>query len=169
MACLLGQVGVDNLHPVFPVHRDHVLRLGQFDHQLQFFLAAVAGSVDIVDPAVDHVGPAFHQLVDQLVNAQGVAWNRVGREDHSVMRLQLDLPVGAVGNPGEGSQGFTLGTGTKDHDLFRRQGVDCFSIDNQAFRHIQVAQVDPVLDPVLHAPAKNRHLAAGVDRGLNSG
>ena len=70
----LGDPRVLRQLAVLAVDRHEVARPDQRQHQLQLFLAAVAGDVDVLDALVDHVGAAagdvVHHPADRLLVAR---------------------------------------------------------------------------------------------------
>src|SRR3954464_11372564 len=59
-----GEPPVLDQHPELAVHRDEVLGLRHAQHQLQLFLAGVAGDVCALDRVVVDVGTGLEQVVD---------------------------------------------------------------------------------------------------------
>ena len=58
------QAAVLDLHPELAVDRDEVLGLGQAEHQLELFLAGVAGDVGALDRVVVDVRAGLEEVVD---------------------------------------------------------------------------------------------------------
>ena len=108
-AGLDGQPAVLDLHPELAVHRDEVLRLGQPEHQLELFLAGVAGHVGALDRVVVDVGAGLEQVVDRPGDVLLVARDRAGADDDRVARLDLDEAVVAVGHPRQAGHRLALG------------------------------------------------------------
>ena len=71
----------------------------EVEHQLQLFLARVAGDVGVADGVVDDVRAGLEQVVDRPRDVLLVARDRARAEDDRVAGLDLDEPVVPVGHP----------------------------------------------------------------------
>ena len=111
-----------DLHPELAVDRDEVLGLGQAEHQLELFLAGVAGDVGALDRVVEDVRAGLEQVVDRPGDVLLVARDRAGADDDGVARLDLDEAVVAVGHPGQAGHRLALGAGRGDDELAVRDG-----------------------------------------------
>ena len=85
------------------VHWHEIFGLGEGKHQFLIFLETVAGNVNTLALAVNHLGPQHHQPVDGVDHRDGVPRNRAGREDDRVGALDLHLGVITAGDAAEGS------------------------------------------------------------------
>ena len=148
------------LHPIFAMNRCKELWLHQAQHQFFINLTTMTGCMNIVDIAMNYLGTVFFQLIDQSIDAGSVAWNRIGRKDNRIARLNGNLPVRAIGNATERGHWLTLRTGTHDHDLFWRVAVDVILINQGIFWNVQIAQLLSSCNCILHAAAKHGNLAA---------
>ena len=78
---------------VFAVNGHEEARFHERQHQLELFLAAVAGDVDVFDPFVNYVGAASRQVIDDAADRLLVAGNRSRGEHHGVVRPHLHMAV----------------------------------------------------------------------------
>ena len=111
------QAAVLDQHPELAVDRDEVLRLGQVEHQLQLFLAGVAGDVRALDGVVVDVGAGLEQVVDRARDVLLVARDRARADDDRVAGLDLHEAVVAVGHPRQAGHRLALGAGRGDDEL----------------------------------------------------
>ena len=79
------------------VERNEEARMQQRMHDLEFFLAGMAGDMQALELIVDNVCSLAVELVDDLADGLFVAGDSRGRDDHAVARLNFHLSV-----PGEG-------------------------------------------------------------------
>ena len=99
----LGRFAVGNEHAVLTVHWHEIFGLGEGQHQFLIFLETVAGNVNTLALAVNHLRAQHHQPVDGVDHRDGVPRNRAGREDDRVGALYLHLGVITAGDAAEGS------------------------------------------------------------------
>ena len=157
---LLGQLGVDLQMALFPVDGDEELGLHQAVDDLQLLLAGVAGHMEGQRPLVDHLGSLPVELVDHVAHGVLVAGNGGGGDDDLVPRLDVHLPVGGEGHPGERRHGLTLAAGGNDAHLVLGQGLDLGQVHEHPVGDLHIAQLGGYLHGVLHGPAGDRYLAA---------
>ena len=99
------------------VDRDEELGLHQAVDDFQLLLAGVAGDVEGAGPLVDHLGPLAVELVDDGADGVLVAGDGGGGQNHPVPGLNVHLPVGGEGNPGQGGHALALAAGGDDAHL----------------------------------------------------
>ena len=146
--------------------RDEVLRLRQPEHQLQLFLAGVAGDVRALDRVVVDVRAGLEQVVDRARDRLLVARDRAGADDDRVAGLDLDEAVVAVGHPGQAGHRLALGAGRGDHELVVRVVLDLVLGDDRRRVVRQVAEVGRDPEVLLHRAADDRDAAVDVGRGV---
>jgi len=128
----MAQLAVDGHEEARPDERQH---------QLEFFLAGVAGDMHRHQRRVDDLGPARNQPVDDARDLFLVAGNRRRRHDHGVAGLNFDLPVRALGHAGQRRLRLTLAAGRDDRDAFIGQAQRLPQVDHQIRRDLQMAQL----------------------------
>ncbi len=106
--------------PVLPVYRHEVARPDQRQHELQLFLAAVPGHVDVLDPLVDDLGAAPGDVVHHPADGLLVARDLPRREHHDVVGLELDVAVVVDGDPRQRRLRLALRPGADADDVLRR-------------------------------------------------
>ncbi len=110
-----GQARVAEQVPVLAVHGQEVARPRQVQHELEIFLAGVAGDVDEGVVLVEDLRPASIEAVDDAPHGALVARNDPRGQDHQIARLDLDVLVLAGGHEGEGRVGLALASRGEDH------------------------------------------------------
>ncbi len=161
-----GQPAVLDEHPELAVDRDEVTRLGQVEHQLQLFLAGVAGDVRAPDGVVEDVGADLEEVVDGPCDHLLVARDGAGADDDRVARHDLDEAMVAVGHPREARHRLALGAGGGDDQLAVGDVLDAVLGDELARVVLEVAQVGRDAHVLLHRAADDRHLAVERRRGV---
>ena len=78
-------------HAVLTMHRHKEFRPGEGQHQFVVFLAAMAGHVDALALAIDHLGSQHHQPVNRVDHRDGVARDWAGRKDDRIAAFYLNL------------------------------------------------------------------------------
>ena len=155
----LGELAVQQLALVVAVHRHHVARPGEVEHQLDLLLVPVAGGVDRRVAGRDDLGADVVEPVDRVVDRPLVARDRRGGEDDRVAGAQLDLRVVAVGHPAQRRQRLALGARGDDHELLVGPLVDLAQRHEHALGHVDVAQRAPDVHVLAHRAADERDLA----------
>jgi hypothetical protein len=90
------------------VHRDEVLRLHEAEHQLELLARSMAGDVAVHHRLVVDHRAFLEEVVDRLGDCLLVPWDRAGRDDHGVARLDVDVPMVAVAHPRQPAHRLTL-------------------------------------------------------------
>ena len=121
-ADFLRQPRVMDEMPQRAVHGDEELRPRDVEHQLQLFLAGVAGDVDVRLLVMHDLGAAAIEVVDHVRDRALVAGNRARGDDHDVALLDRDLLVLADGHARERRRRLALRAGGEDDQLARRRG-----------------------------------------------
>ena len=120
-----GQAAVLHEHPELAVDGDDVLGLRQVEHELELFLAGVAGDVGTLDGVVEDVGAGLEEVVHGARHVLLVAGDGAGADDDRVARHDLDEAVVAVGHARQARHGLTLGAGRGDGEPMRRGCPGC--------------------------------------------
>ena len=115
-----GQLDMFDQMAILAVDRNEEARLHGVEHQLQLFLAGVAGNVHLGHPFMKDFGAAAVEVVDQLRDSPLIAGDDAGRENNGITLFQFDLLMIVHGNAGQGAHRLTLTAGGDDADLFRR-------------------------------------------------
>ena len=106
-AHVAGELGMGLEVPLLSVDGNKELGLDQSVNDFQLFLAGVAGDVQGEFSLIDHLGILAVELVDDVADGVFIAGNGGGGEDDPVARLNVHLPVGVEGHPGQGGHGFS--------------------------------------------------------------
>ena len=112
-----GQVAVRLEHAVFAVDRDEILRFDQFQHELQFFLAGMAGYVDFLIPAGDDIGTEAHEVINGAADTGFIARDRRSRNDDRIARHDADTAMVVGSHARQAGHGFALAARRQDEDL----------------------------------------------------
>ena len=113
----LGQLRVLPQLRILAVDGQEILGLDQRVQELDLLLAGVAGDVHLAQLAVDDVGPAAVELVDDPRHGLFIARDGVGRENDHIRGADLELAVLAVGHAGQARHGLALAAGGDDENL----------------------------------------------------
>ena len=154
-----GQVAVRLEHAVFAVDRDEILRFDQFQHELQFFLAGMAGYVDFLIPAGDDVGTEAHEVINGAADAGFIARDRRSRNDDRIARHDADAAMVVGSHARQAGHGFALAARRQDEDLIIGITVQFIRFDEDAFGNVEIAQFNGNLDVVDHAAAEDGDFA----------
>ena len=123
----LGDARVLRQLAVFAVDRHEVARPDQRQHQLQLFLAAVAGHVHVLDAFVDDVGAAAREVVHHAADRLLVAGNRARREHDRVVRAELHVAVVVDRDARQRRHRLALRSGGQAQHVLRRVAADVAS------------------------------------------
>ena len=159
-ADLAGQLDMLDQVPVFAMNRYEKAGLHRVQHQLELFLAGVAGDMHLGHLFVEDLGAATIEMVDQFGNCALVAGNHARGEDHRVPLFQLDLLVIVHGDAGQGAHRLALAAGGDDADLFRRQMRQFPQVHQNIVRNRQVTQIPGDLHIFNHGATVQQDLAA---------
>ena len=163
-----GQVTVGLEHTVFAVDRDEILRLDQFQHEFQFFLAGMARYVDFLIPAGDDVGTEAHEVIDGAADAGFIARDRRCRNDDRIARHDADTAVIVRSHARQAGHRFALAARRQDEDLIVRITVQFIRFDEDPFGDIEIAQFDSNLDVIDHAPSEDSDFAFELHSRIDS-
>ena len=163
----LGQLGVQAQPLVVAVHRHHVARLREVEHQLQLLGVAVAGGVHGHVGRGDHARAEPVDAVDRLVHRSLVAGDRRGREDHGVAVVQVHVRVIAVGHAAQRRERLALRPCRDDHELVVREVLDLLRAHQQTLRDVDVAEHAPDVRVLAHRAADQRDAPADRGRGIH--
>ena len=115
-----GDPGVLRELAVFAVNRHEVARLDERQHQLQLFLAAVAGHVHVFDAFVHDLRAAPRDVIHHAADRLFVSRDRAGREHDRVVGPELDEPVVVDRDAGERRHRLALRSGREAQHVLRR-------------------------------------------------
>src|SRR3989338_6873065 len=122
------------------VNGNQVLWLDHSDHQLQIFLASVAGGVHRSRSVVDNLGPLSGEVVFQALDAFFVAGDNGRRKNDGVIFGYLNMFMPLVGYSHQRSVLFALRAGANGDDFRRMIVVYFFNRNYHVFFGMKIAQ-----------------------------
>lgn len=126
---ILSEFFVQSESPLIAVNGDEDLRVGQFNEQFEFALAAVPRAVEGEVGAIDEASALPIKPVDDGVDAAFIAGNLSSGVDERVGWAKLDFRVHALGDAEERRRFFALRSGD-DEDEIIGIFVDIFFAEN---------------------------------------
>ena len=162
-----ASAGVQPQPLVVAVHRQHVARAGQVEHQLHVLLVAVAGGVDRRVRGGDHAGADLEDPVDRLVDRALVAGHRRRREDDRVAGVELDVAVVAVRHPAQRRERLALAAGRDRDHLLVGEVLDLARLDQQAVGRVGDPEVGGDVEVLAHRAPDQRDLAVELGGGVD--
>ena len=140
--------------------RQEVFGLHQRQDGFQFLLTGVARNVHVGQSAVDHIGALSEQLVDHGIHRLFVAGDGGGGDEDLVTAANFHLPVARKSHAVQGAHRLALAAGGDDGHFVAGIFVDLLEIHIGVGGQGEIAQLGAHLEDVLHAAARNGHLAA---------
>ena len=148
------------------VERNEEARMQQRVHNLELFLAGVAGDMQALELIVDNVGSLAVELVDDLADGLFVAGDSRGGDDHTVARLNFHLSVPGEGHAVQSRHIFALRARRNNHDLVLWKGFDGVDVDKGVVWNLEIAKVRRDLQDIFHAAACDRDLSSVLVRNV---
>jgi len=136
----LGHAGMLRQLAILAMDRDEVARAHEREHQLELFLAAVAGDVDVLDAFVNHVGAAPGKVIDHAPDRLLVPRNRARRDHDRVVVSDLDEAMVVDGHARQRRHRFALRSGTEAQHVLRGVARDVGIANLDAGRYPQIAE-----------------------------
>ena len=149
------------------VHRDEILRLRQRLNDLELLLTGVARNVHLVHRFVHDVAAALQKLVNNRADGFFVARDRARGDDNHVVLADGHLTVIVERHARQRGHRLALTARRDQDDLVLRVAGNHVEVDQEAVRHIQIAEAARDRHHIDHAAAGKRDLAAILRRAVD--